>query len=129
MIKSDVSSSQSVQRYDRAPPAGFDDWFRWARANDVVFVDEYDRLEISIAAFGGLTPSAIRDSVAQFEKEHPDVDGSTRIFQIRFEGGRCQGRGMDAWDKSISPHRSGQEFCEVRLDAFDERVPPFHLMD
>lgn len=104
-----------LQRYDRPPPDGFDSWFAWARAHDVVFVDEYDRLEPSIAAFGGISPARLRRSLEDFERENPTIDEGTRLFQLRIEGGECAGRGQDQWIKMLGTgRRSGWEFCEVR---------------
>jgi hypothetical protein len=113
-----------LQRYRRPPPAGFDDWFLWARASNVTFVDEFDRLERSIEVFGGLDLVDLRRGLADFELENPVVDESTRIFQIRVENGRCVGRGQSNWVKGIGTgRRSGWEFCEVRRSTVQENPP------
>lgn len=40
------------RRYGRAPPAGFDRWWRWARKNNVRLPDEYDQI---VSSLGGVS--------------------------------------------------------------------------
>lgn len=38
------------RRYGRAPPKGFDNWFKWAKENGVKLLDEYDQIVSFVCA-------------------------------------------------------------------------------
>ena len=48
------------RRYGRNPPKGFDEWWRFVRANNVKIVDEYDGLVKDLEAFWGMTGEDFR---------------------------------------------------------------------
>ncbi|BEI86445.1 hypothetical protein CcaverHIS002_0607320 [Cutaneotrichosporon cavernicola] len=48
------------RRYGRAPPRGFDKWWDFARAHDVVLPDEYDGIHWDLAPFWALPKDELR---------------------------------------------------------------------
>jgi hypothetical protein len=48
------------RRYRRDPPKGFDDWWRFAQANNVKMVDEYDGLVGDLAPFWEMPGAELR---------------------------------------------------------------------
>ncbi|MBW0484194.1 hypothetical protein O181_023909 [Austropuccinia psidii MF-1] len=53
------------RRYNRPPPLGFQKWFEWAKANNVILIDEYDRINELIEPFWALPPHVIRARAAK----------------------------------------------------------------
>jgi hypothetical protein len=47
-------------RYSRAPPKGFDDWWRFALRNNVKIVDEYDFMMADLEPFWSLSGEELR---------------------------------------------------------------------
>jgi len=66
------------RRYRRAPPKGFDDWWKFAQQYDVKMVDEYDGLIDDLKPFWELSGEEIRRRSAQVG-ELPSID----LFRIR----------------------------------------------
>ncbi|EMT63976.1 Beta-1,2-xylosyltransferase 1 [Fusarium odoratissimum] len=48
------------RRYGIPPPPLFDEWFRFAKDNDVKLIDEFDTIHDLITPFWGLKPKTIR---------------------------------------------------------------------
>lgn len=48
------------RRYQIPPPPNFDKWYEFAKARNVVLIDEYDTIYNSLLPFWALTPSIIR---------------------------------------------------------------------
>jgi hypothetical protein len=48
------------RRYGRNPPRGFDEWWRFAQANNVKMLDEYDGLISDLEPFWGMTGTEFR---------------------------------------------------------------------
>lgn len=53
------------RRYGRNPPKGFDEWWRFAQANNVKMVDEYDGLISDLEPFWGMTGEEFRERAFQ----------------------------------------------------------------
>lgn len=53
------------RRYGRNPPKGFDEWWRFAQANKVKMVDEYDGLISDLEPFWGMTGEEFRQRAIQ----------------------------------------------------------------
>lgn len=53
------------RRYHRDPPKGFDDWWRFARDNNVKLVDEYDGLVDDLAPFWEISGQELRRRAMQ----------------------------------------------------------------
>jgi hypothetical protein len=53
------------RRYGRNPPKGFDAWWRFAQANKVKMVDEYDGLISDLEPFWGFTGEEFRERAFQ----------------------------------------------------------------
>ncbi|GAA5828833.1 hypothetical protein JCM11251_005889 [Rhodosporidiobolus azoricus] len=79
------------RRFGRRPPKGFDDWFRFAQANDVVLVDEFDQTFNDILPFYAIPPSIIAE-----RSERLQVDPST--FTMIIKGGTVEVVGAHAGD-------------------------------
>ena len=48
------------RRYHRRPPLGFDDWWRFAKENNVLMIDEYDNIHEDLAPFWEITGEQLR---------------------------------------------------------------------
>jgi hypothetical protein len=53
------------RRYGRNPPKGFDEWFEFARANEVKIIDEYDQLVRDLEPFWGMSGEELRRRAVQ----------------------------------------------------------------
>lgn len=53
------------RRYKRSPPKGFDDWYAFAKDNDVKIIDEYDGMVNDLTPFWDLSGEEIRRRVLQ----------------------------------------------------------------
>ena len=53
------------RRYKRDPPKGFDDWYAFAKDNDVKIIDEYDGMVNDFAPFWDLSGEEIRRRAMQ----------------------------------------------------------------
>ncbi|KAJ2916229.1 hypothetical protein MD484_g4192, partial [Candolleomyces efflorescens] len=64
------------RRYKRPPPKGFDEWWSFARRNDVRLVDEYDGLMEDLEPFWNLGGAELRRRAGQWRQaaELPLVD-------------------------------------------------------
>lgn len=98
------------RRHGRKPPKGFDDWcvpflprrvspfahavtcrFRFAKANDVILIDEFDKTYTDILPFWALSPKLIASRSARLQ-----VDPST--FTMVIQGGEVAITGEHAKD-------------------------------
>ncbi|KAF4579385.1 Protein O-Glucosyltransferase/Glycosyltransferase 90 [Pleurotus pulmonarius] len=61
------------RRYERNPPKGFDEWWKFAKANNVTFVDEYDGLVADLAPFWSLSGVELRRRTEQVG-QLPSID-------------------------------------------------------
>ncbi|WVR06845.1 beta-1,2-xylosyltransferase 1 [Kwoniella sp. DSM 27419] len=63
---------QAVQvykdRWNRNPPKGFDEWWHFAQANNVLLPDEYDAIMESLLPFYGLPIKTMQERLAEAEK-------------------------------------------------------------
>lgn len=57
-------------RYGRKPPKGFDEWFKFAKANDVVLIDEFDNINRDILPFWAI-PSDVLNERAMVLQDEP----------------------------------------------------------
>jgi hypothetical protein len=53
------------RRYGRNPPKGFDEWWRFAQANKVKMIDEYDGLISDLEPYWGMTGEEFRQRAFQ----------------------------------------------------------------
>jgi len=53
------------RRYGRAPPKGFDAWWRFAKKNEVMMMDEYDVLVEDLEPFWGMEGEELRRRALQ----------------------------------------------------------------
>lgn len=57
-----------TRRYGRLPPKGFDAWWDYAMANNLVLPDEYDRINLDLAPFFALPRSEMRRRMEMVEQ-------------------------------------------------------------
>lgn len=57
-----------VQQYNRQPPPGFEDWFAYAKQNDVVIIDDYGQLEKDLAPLRKIPGHVLRARVKNARK-------------------------------------------------------------
>ncbi|GAA6001465.1 hypothetical protein JCM10207_006679 [Rhodosporidiobolus poonsookiae] len=79
------------RRFGRRPPRGFDDWFRFAQANDVILVDEFDQTLTDVLPFYAMPPAILAERAARLQ-----VDPST--FTMVIENGKVEIVGAHAGD-------------------------------
>ena len=64
VTKQSTTLQQAVQEYRRRyqlpPPPNFDKWYEFAKARDVILIDEYDTIYHSLLPFWGIPASVIR---------------------------------------------------------------------
>lgn len=81
------SLSQAVaeykRRYDRPPPPGFDEWYKFAVDNNAVIIDEYDQLMEDLQPFWLLSGEEIR-------KRCVDVGLLPSVDLVRVENGKTR---------------------------------------
>ena len=90
------------RRYRRAPPKGFDDWWKFAQKYDVKMVDEYDGLMEDLKAFWELSGEEIRRRSAQVG-ELPSID----LFRIRNGNGTVINVNPHFHDSEVSARARG----------------------
>ncbi|BGP16345.1 hypothetical protein JCM10213v2_004347 [Rhodosporidiobolus nylandii] len=70
------------RRYGRNPPKGFDRWYAFARAHNVLLIDEFDLIDKDLLMYRAFKPSTFRKRVAHI----PTAMDTT--WTIRVEKGR-----------------------------------------
>lgn len=56
------------RRYHRAPPRGFDKWWKWAQKNKIILVDEYDQIMHDLEPFYALDPRDLDHKLKRMEE-------------------------------------------------------------
>lgn len=74
------------RRYKRAPPAGFDKWWKFAEQHDVQLPDEYDTIMRDIEMFFALPPSVFKQRVKRLVEE-ADFYMSKESFTVNINKG------------------------------------------
>lgn len=99
------------RRFDgRNPPKGFDKWFEFAQANDVVLIDEFDQTFRDVEMFWSLPPRVIRERAEKLQ-----LDQSTFTMVINNDRSRKGGKKTKGDD-------SGDEVEIVGAHAKDGRA-------
>ncbi|BGP24738.1 glycosyltransferase family 90 protein [Rhodotorula toruloides] len=84
------------RRFGRRPPKGFDDWFRFAKDNDVILVDEFDQTFTDVLPFWALSPHILQERAS---KLHMDASTFTMVIrkgQVEIAGAHAKdGRAKD----------------------------------
>jgi hypothetical protein len=78
-----AAAAEYRRRYGRAPPKGFDQWFKFAQENDAMMIDEYDGLVRDLEPFWNLTGEELRRRSRQ-------VAALPSINLVRIEGGAAK---------------------------------------
>ncbi|KAG6336178.1 hypothetical protein ID866_2916 [Astraeus odoratus] len=70
------------RRYGRSPPRGFDEWWTFAKLNDVKLIDEYDAIVEDLAPFWSMSSEIMRQRVHE-AGQLPSID------LVRIENGEA----------------------------------------
>lgn len=103
------------KRYEMDPPKGFDEWFQFAKDNQVDMIDEYDQLMRDLAPFRQFSGSEVRERAIQVGYL-PSVDlvrvqnGTTRTIDVN--------KGFD--DSEVGARAKG---FRVMLEKFQDKLP------
>jgi hypothetical protein len=57
------------KRYNRAPPPGFDAWFKYAKDHDSQLIDDFDQINQDLKPFWRVPPKALRKVVEKCEDD------------------------------------------------------------
>ncbi|KZV78280.1 hypothetical protein EXIGLDRAFT_847684 [Exidia glandulosa HHB12029] len=55
------------RRYNRHPPKGFDQWWRWTSQHDVLLRDEYDQIDVDMEKYWAVPPEDLQDAQMKWE--------------------------------------------------------------
>ncbi|GAA98055.1 glycosyltransferase family 90 protein [Mixia osmundae IAM 14324] len=77
------------RRYKRAPPRGFDRWYRFAIARDVILIDEYDNIQRDIEPFQALPAHTLRKRSDELSGDRSSPF-SQSLFTIRIRQGEIK---------------------------------------
>ncbi len=103
------------RRYERDPPAGFDDWFQFSMDNKVEIIDEYDQLMKDLTPWFSFSGAEIRRRAVQVGYL-PSVDlvrikdGQTRTIDVN--------KGFE--DSEVGARAKG---FRVMLEKFQDKLP------
>ncbi|KAI9790198.1 MAG: hypothetical protein M1835_001155 [Candelina submexicana] len=61
----DTAVTEYQRRYQRHPPPGFDEWYKFARDRSSLFIDEFDSINIDLSPFWSLSSTELRFRVWQ----------------------------------------------------------------
>ncbi|KAF4547907.1 Hypothetical protein D9617_34g040870 [Elsinoe fawcettii] len=59
-----------IRRYDRDPPPGFEDWYRFAKSKNSRIIDNYDLIEENLAPFWKVSPELLREMPEKLMEGH-----------------------------------------------------------
>ncbi|KAG7096090.1 hypothetical protein E1B28_006766 [Marasmius oreades] len=103
------------RRYQRLPPKGFDDWWEFAKENNVVMVDEYDGLMRDLEPFYQFSGEEIRRRTAQV-----GTLPSINIVRVRRGKARIVNLSQDFKDSELSARAQG---FKNMLKKFVHKLP------
>ncbi|KAL0566423.1 hypothetical protein V5O48_015589 [Marasmius crinis-equi] len=103
------------RRYNRPPPKGFDEWWEFAKENQVVMVDEYDGLVRDLEPFYQLPGREIRRRTKQV-----GTLPSINIVRIRRGKATVVNRMKDFQDSEVSARANG---FKNMLNRFVHKLP------
>lgn len=107
--------AEYTRRYNRAPPKGFDGWYKFAVDNGAIIFDEYDQLSKDMEPFWQFSGADVRQRCIQVGYL-PSVDlvrienGSTRTIDVS--------KGFD--DSEVGARAKG---FRVMLEKFQHVLP------
>ncbi|KAG0141447.1 hypothetical protein CROQUDRAFT_83232 [Cronartium quercuum f. sp. fusiforme G11] len=76
--------------HNRNPPLGFDKWFDWCLKNDIILIDEFDRIFELIEPFWAISPHVIRN-----RSEQAGLGEVHSIFRIKDGKVKVEGKRKD----------------------------------
>ncbi|GAA5875316.1 hypothetical protein JCM3774_005777 [Rhodotorula dairenensis] len=114
------------RRHKRNPPKGFDKWFEFAQANNVVLIDEFDQTFNDILPFWALPPSVIanRSQVVQTDPNAITlqiINGKVEVAGTFTEHPRARDQSglMKRWTKHVDDVNitmSGHDGPSIMMD-------------
>ena len=79
----EAAVAEYEKRYNKRPPAGFDEWFQFAQDNNAVMIDEYDQLSRDLEPFWMISGKELR-------KRCIDVGYLPSVDLVRVENGQTR---------------------------------------
>ncbi|GAA5950638.1 hypothetical protein JCM3765_000559 [Sporobolomyces pararoseus] len=128
--KQSQNLTAAVQEYkrrfnNRNPPKGFDKWFKFAKENKVILLDEFDQTFKDVELFWSLPPKVIRERAEKLQKDPSTftmlINGENADEEVEIVGAHAKdGRAKDQkelmkrWSKFIkgSPKKDGSKGFE-----------------
>ncbi|KAM0753101.1 hypothetical protein T439DRAFT_378824 [Meredithblackwellia eburnea MCA 4105] len=84
------------KRYNRLPPKGFDHWFNFAQANDVVLIDEFDNINRDLEPFWAIPVDVIRERAIDLEEAAWTFTMAVQKGEVEIIGAhKADGRAID----------------------------------
>lgn len=122
--------SEYKQRYGRAPPPGFSQWFSIAQENDFQFIDEFDVVMSSIEPYWGIDSETLRSRIESVRSSRSILDinitssGVFRGFDHYHGDIISQWMDFEAWG-DVMPT------VDLMINVYDEPriVIPYDAMD
>ena len=105
------------QRYRRAPPPGFDAWYRYAKKRSAVVIDDYDSMYDDLLPFWGLPPTDIRHRTQRVIS-----DPWNDVAEIVIRNGRAQ-----VGPNNKPTHRWMVEGFVTMMEGFVDFLPDMDL--
>lgn len=111
----EAAVQQYKKRYQQDPPHGFDEWWAFAKKNNVKMVDEYDGLMDDLRPFWEISGEELRRRAGQAALL-PDID------LVRIQGGSAISLNLHA-GKSISDVGGRAEGFRSMMELFVDKLP------
>jgi hypothetical protein len=111
----DQAVAEYKKRYGRKPPKGFDEWYKFAKDNNAIIIDEYDQLVRDLEPYWQFTGKDVR-------KRCIDVGYLPSVDLVRIENGQTRtidvSKGFD--DSEVGARAKG---FRVMLEKFQDKLP------
>ncbi|GAA5825171.1 hypothetical protein JCM3770_006903 [Rhodotorula araucariae] len=107
--------SEYKRRHGRNPPKGFDKWYAFAKAHEVLLVDEFDLIEKDLLMYRAFKPRVLRRRVAHL----PEIMDTT--WTIRVDNGRVVREGPLA-------HHDRAKGVELLMSRFAHFLPDMTMI-
>uniref|UniRef100_A0A8H7XUJ7 Glycosyl transferase CAP10 domain-containing protein n=1 Tax=Psilocybe cubensis TaxID=181762 RepID=A0A8H7XUJ7_PSICU len=113
--------SEYRRRYKRAPPKGFDLWWKFAVEHNVQLPDEYDQIFIDLEAFWGIEPKDLIEIRKEIEsKKGTYTIGKNETSQVEIVAHTFE---EDQYPKLVN----GTKDLMGLFRLFEDDLPPFRI--
>ncbi|KAJ9475760.1 Capsular associated protein [Pseudozyma hubeiensis] len=111
----DQAVERYVQQYNRQPPPGFDDWFKFAKDNNAVIIDDYGQLEKDLEPLRKIPGHVLRRRIENARKT--DI---INLHQWDFRNGNVISSAPEEWE-NVAVFRS-------IMSPFLHKLPDFTVL-